>query len=301
MVSIPSSSGHQFTVFCSQAIGLGAGRVSIPSSSGHQFTAFVLSRVTPRASDVSIPSSSGHQFTASARTVRGPGASLCFNPFFIRASVYWMAMSSWESTSHAKFQSLLHQGISLLPDGVGSRRGRFQRRFNPFFIRASVYWQRPRCRSTPVPTPFQSLLHQGISLLQAAIALTGRCSWKVSIPSSSGHQFTEGAWRPARRRWRRPFQSLLHQGISLLPCCRASSIRRTRAVSIPSSSGHQFTGWQLHQTAIKPALEFQSLLHQGISLLGVDFFGTAPQISMVSIPSSSGHQFTALWLRAEKF
>ena len=64
------------------------------------------------------------------------------------------------------FQSLLHQGISLLdvegiPDeewGVNS--------FNPFFIRASVYWFRENLYpKIYLKTLFQSLLHQGISLL----------------------------------------------------------------------------------------------------------------------------------------
>ncbi len=47
----------------------------------------------------------------------------------------------------------------------------------------------------------------------------------------------------------------------------AQRISLTREVSIPSSSGHQFTDFckeDLQKTACDP---FQSLLHQGISLL----------------------------------
>ena len=114
------------------------------------------------------------------------------------------------------FQSLLHQGISLLLN-LRLRRPKDKRRFNPFFIRASVYWG-----LTGMPD--------------------GRACRAVSIPSSSGHQFT-GVRRPRG----------LHHG--------------RRAVSIPSSSGHQFTVGKtdrIRETAVG-----------------------------VSIPSSSGHQFTA--------
>ena len=38
------------------------------------------------------------------------------------------------------FQSLLSQGISLLGDGGFAIRDDFAARFNPFLVRASVYW-----------------------------------------------------------------------------------------------------------------------------------------------------------------
>ena len=64
-----------------------------------------------------------------------------FNPFFIRASVYWASsMTSWAQAT-LMFQSLLHQGISLL----GLLEEKDHR----------------------IPLMFQSLLHQGISLLRA--------------------------------------------------------------------------------------------------------------------------------------
>ena len=62
------------------------------------------------------------------------------------------------------------------------------------------------------------------------------------------------------------FQSLLHQGISLL---RLGSF-------LPGTD----------------IVEFQSLLHQGISLLGPDGRPAGGHAAVVSIPSSSGHQFT---------
>ena len=113
----------------------------------------------------------------------------------------------------------------------------------------------------------------------------------VSIPSSSGHQFTgmqtaENAPRveqfqsllhqgisllarpPGRGRLRIPaFQSLLHQGISLLDGVAWDVTVALRIVSIPSSSGHQFTGILPVGPVAGRRAEFQSLLHQGISLL----------------------------------
>ena len=65
---------------------------------------------------------------------------------------------------------------------------------------------------------FQSLLHQGISLLNEIINQSGNVKRRVSIPSSSGHQFTE--------------------------CVFGQSVGGLGdGVSIPSSSGHQFTDW----------------------------------------------------------
>ena len=140
---------------------------------------------------VSIPSSSGHQFTAIIiGPAPGPPARR-FNPFFIRASVYCRAIAYIAVAARFEFQSLLHQGISLLNlhDAIDKKR----------------------------VAKFQSLLHQGISLL-------------IIKRNSSVY-------------WKNSFQSLLHQGISLL---NANSARR-RPVSLAST--------------------FQSLLHQGISLL----------------------------------
>ena len=67
---------------------------------------------------------------------------------------------------YATFQSLLHQGISLLNLEIPRYGIENLVRFNPFFIRASVYC----IRAVDAPqrillAQFQSLLHQGISLL----------------------------------------------------------------------------------------------------------------------------------------
>ena len=139
-----------------------------------------------------------------------------FNPFFIRASVYWVSTLDCFS-SPTMFQSLLHQGISLLCMVTKWREAPLRCSFNPFFIRASVYWPSPgwmdyapeRYGFNPFfirasvycveelekghgfVALFQSLLHQGISLL-------------ISRCHSCNKVFTD------------PFQSLLHQGISLL-------------------------------------------------------------------------------------
>ena len=116
-----------------------------------------------------------------------------------------------------EFQSLLHQGISLLEEEGLLIEEAFPLRFNPFFIRASVYCDLAHSFGSAKEAKFQSLLHQGISLLidrpQHPNPVKAE---KVSIPSSSGHQFT--VYRSMPR-----------------------STRPRRRVSIPSSSGHQFT------------------------------------------------------------
>ncbi len=60
---------------------------------------------------VSIPSSSGHQLRLGEREPeRGEVRVICFNPFFIRASIE----INWLNTAmpFCGFQSLLHQGIN---------------------------------------------------------------------------------------------------------------------------------------------------------------------------------------------
>ena len=132
------------------------------------------------------------------------------------------------------FQSLLSQGISLLVPKAQSLQSRTPR-FNPFLVRASVYWDygRPpgicwhRCfnpflvrasvycaerRRKPAgrrDPEFQSLLSQGISLL-------------IVDPSRAV---------PSLQR----FQSLLSQGISLLVASQRQGRKWvTDNVSIPS-------------------------------------------------------------------
>ena len=315
----------------------------------------------------------------------------CFNPFFIRASVYCRHRFEAAEDEAFEFQSLLHQGISLLgsqsvfvilakvlfqsllhqgisllkliwlhmeyghwsvsiPSSSGHQFTAGQRRqrrrgartgFNPFFIRASVY-----CDPVPyvyqrLTQPFQSLLHQGISLLTATAGTLRWSAVSVSIPSSSGHQFTGRLRRGVRTHTRRRVSipsSSGHQFTGRRQRLSPSGLHRFNpffirasvywisrriaywgsiGVSIPSSSGHQFTerrgaggaeprtGFQslLHQgisllgTGDSPPAglpsRFQSLLHQGISLLSIEAHGLLQPISVVSIPSSSGHQFTA--------
>ena len=194
--------------------------VSIPSSSGHQFTGWMGTRwMGPVRARVSIPSSSGHQFTGSEQLPWiWPSFGVRFNPFFIRASVYWPFRYCVRRNGLRPFQSLLHQGISLLSELDNVQRA---------VERAEA---------------FQSLLHQGISLLGVGKAQHRR--WQlgsVSIPSSSGHQFTarlRAGNAPAKVLVSIPSSSG-HQftGISTSKCLTGSF----RMVSIPSSSGHQFT------------------------------------------------------------
>ena len=167
-----------------------------------------------------------------------------------------------------KFQSLLHQGISLL-DRRPARPPGGRRRFNPFFIRASVYWA-------------------------AGASSSRKRASTVSIPSSSGHQFTVIPFSANGLRGLGEFQSLLHQGISLLPAFRPSSWRAA-TVSIPSSSGHQFTGLAIlaSNTAWAKVSIPSSSGHQFTE--SRDLSETSKR-RLVSIPSSSGHQFTGCQL-----
>ena len=137
--------------------------------------------------------------------------------------------------------------------------------FNPFFIRASVYCRR------------DNVIHQ----TQAAA---------VSIPSSSGHQFTEAKNASDNVNYRR-FQSLLHQGISLLPIGAGPSEDDGSVVSIPSSSGHQFT---VRKAGAKPydAVHRFNPFFIRASVYWTPRARQRTQAGCVSIPSSSGHQFT---------
>ena len=239
------------------------------------------------------------------------------------------------------FQSLLHQGISLLRRSSGSPISSF--------------------------SEFQSLLHQGISLLAEGLRGPERRGPEcVSIPSSSGHQFTVGIGAYLAEISGKPFQSLLHQGISLLsaslrmpPClCReefqsllhqgislldrhcdpawappdyvsipSSSGHQFTAypagnppawsasVSIPSSSGHQFTVWHVVSGLVGAAL-FQSLLHQGISLLPCGCVSTTSPIrcfnpffirasvychSIIEVQTKPGQRFNPFFIRASVY
>ena len=269
-VSIPSSSGHQFTVLGRRALQHGIFRVSIPSSSGHQFT------VPPQPN------------------LRQRDCLFGFNPFFIRASVYCWDCKTIRRQTASAFQSLLHQGISLLGSGGGGsmmggspsfqsllhqgisllpgRRLQRQRqdrqgRFNPFFIRASVYCRSAASRSATQGGRVSIPSSSGHQFTEGRLSLEGRGVVHVSIPSSSGHQFTgtQGAWQKSVAKF--GFQSLLHQGISLLGNSGEIPTNCLEGVSIPSSSGHQFT------------------------VLPYPRVGTSLTWN-VSIPSSSGHQFT---------
>ena len=74
---------------------------------------------------------------------RSKGESLwSFNPFLVRASVYCRNRGSARSVDKraGQFQSLLSQGISLLTRPTGTRSPTPSRSFNPFLVRASVYW-----------------------------------------------------------------------------------------------------------------------------------------------------------------
>ena len=192
VVSIPSSSGHQFTVPFLELHGWQSNcKVSIPSSSGHQFTGWPVRFVNSRRALVSIPSSSGHQFTDHDSVAYGSRIDLVSIP----------------SSSGHQFTG---RHIILAIDAPAPG-------FNPFFIRASVYWHDRMVRVCS---------EMGLSFnpffIRASVYWSARrpgpaVPYPVSIPSSSGHQFTG-----------KPYN--------------VGSVRNLIGVSIPSSSGHQFTG-----------------------------------------------------------
>ena len=217
---------------------------------------------------------------------------LRFNPFFIRASVYCTPHCSLSSAIDRRFQSLLHQGISLLL--ITQFRKELQCVAFQSLLHQGISllgsigkWAAPTSASM-----FQSLLHQGISLLSSKATAWRSCRAWVSIPSSSGHQFTEGhRWRP--NHISAPFQSLLHQGISLLASERRCVCRAAMRSFNPFFIRASVYCDEQDRRFLWKYTRFQSLLHQGISLLAGTLFYSRSSHVVVSIPSSSGHQFTA--------
>ena len=240
---------------------------------------------------VSIPSSSGHQFTGWSRRKRPVRNTWMFQSLLHQgiSLLYFIRHTAYGPITD-QFQSLLHQGISLLDAPFQIGRSPIGMGFNPFFIRASVYCVR---------------------YFQMTSALLAY----VSIPSSSGHQFTAGDCRRPER-LRCAFQSLLHQGISLLSlfgCLGASALVAFQSllhqgISLLKTEGlTRDAAYKRFQSLLHQGISllgpqgpagggggngFQSLLHQGISLLRNGRSAGTGRNSRVSIPSSSGHQFT---------
>ena len=343
-VSIPSSSGHQFTVLHSLWFRAWHAAVSIPSSSGHQFTELGfpacralsirfqsllhqgISLLMALGADASVEWSNLFQSLLhqdisllADQGIDVEGTPVVFQSLLHQGISLLKAMRNAAQQPLAWFQSLLHQGISLLDIAEEEFQSMMSAYcFNPFFIRASVYW--------PVEldwwehgraVTFQSLLHQGISLLRSWANGGTSPMRTVSIPSSSGHQFTDGGGARPRRVHDFCFNPFfIRASVYWAPACRRAALRRPSfnpffiRASVYCSSFHFCSPsvWSL----------FQSLLHQGISLLRTTFSrsfdmkkdcfnpffirasvycwaelvieGTDQE--RVSIPSSSGHQFT---------
>ena len=220
-VSIPSSSGHQFTVKArnSPTSGLGVGfnpffiRASVYCCAFCGFTArnccrsfqsllhqgISLLNNTPAdllEEEVLFQSllHQGISLLLSRCRLQGPTAGVCFNPFFIRASVYCVALFVLADAIEAGFNPFFIRA-SVYCHAGRNRQTAGGCCFNPFFIRASVYWPAAPGRAGLCADAFQSLLHQGISLLHAVAQRgVGAPGHPVSIPSSSGHQFTGKAY-----------------------------------------------------------------------------------------------------------
>ena len=141
---------------------------------------------------------------------------------------------------------------------------------------------------------FQSLLHQGISLLAVLNPLLAWTGGTVSIPSSSGHQFTVGRLVYSRGVFVVVFQSLLHQGISLLRYKEMLASPPEIGVSIPSSSGHQFTDGACRVLQHGMCICFNPFFIRASVYCFSPPAPSAMPLITVSIPSSSGHQFTAI-------
>ena len=94
-----------------------------------------------------------------------------FNPFLVRASVYWHEVCPPNIDAEVVFQSLLSQGISLLMTGVDSVLIAFLNEFQSLLSQGISLLL---ARGAPLGDrrlEFQSLLSQGISLL---VLLPGR-------------------------------------------------------------------------------------------------------------------------------
>ena len=166
-VSIPSSSGHQFTAGPS-AWTAGAAKKSFQSLLHQGISLLCVNgfRVSFANNYVSIPSSSGHQFTVEAFFMTTVYRIICFNPFFIRASVYCKHLVLIKSADTLMVSIPSSSGHQFTGSIFAVKNMAQARRFNPFFIRASVYCRRPAQPARPADPGFQSLLHQGISLLR---------------------------------------------------------------------------------------------------------------------------------------
>ena len=213
--------------------------VSIPSSSGHQFTASTAAVIADRSEDSFNPFFIRASVYCGSGRGKDAGRWGSFNPFFIRASVYCRApllllpatFNAFQSLLHqgisllgglsaaivqgqVGFQSLLHQGISLLFAHALACWRLLARCFNPFFIRASVYCtSRTPGDSTPISgfNPFFIRASVYWTPAAAAVGAAPPCFNPFFIRASV---YWQGVGRLPRRV--RRFQSLLHQGISLL-------------------------------------------------------------------------------------
>ena len=138
---------------------------------------------------------------------------------------------------------------------------------------------------------FQSLLHQGISLLRrrSSNAVFTWAGFQSLL--HQGISLLSMLWLCPKAKSIRAFQSLLHQGISLLAGPLRPLSIRLDAVSIPSSSGHQFTGRRYGNAGERPdTVSIPS--SSGHQFTAWNYPNCNAAATPVSIPSSSGHQFT---------
>ena len=148
----------------------------------------------------------------SPRRARWPS----FNPFFIRASVYWV--------DGQQMADRLEACVSI-PSSSGHQFTGFKRDVgrNPIIRTVSIpsssghqFTDTAFIRLFAPKVGFQSLLHQGISLLsseEGEVKVAKHLSFNPFFIRASVYCFVNGIYL---FRQRRKFQSLLHQGISLL-------------------------------------------------------------------------------------
>ncbi len=238
--------------------------VSIPSSSGHQFTGSRTQDVKFSRIAVSIPSSSGHQFTGIADAHGTSPANSGFNPFFIRASVYCPKQPPSPAPWLLRFNPFFIRA-SVYCAADWHRAGRPLYGFNPFFIRASVYCRIGQAQDVRQAESFNPFFIRASVYWVRTEAAQARRAQAVSIPSSSGHQFTECPLDHAG----------LFDGDGFNPFFIRASVYCVASRGFQRASGRRFNPFFIRASVYWPMKS-----------------AAANRLANVSIPSSSGHQFT---------
>ena len=189
-----------------------------------------------------------------------------FNPFFIRASVYWAGLAHEPALQGARFNPFFIRA-SVYCKIKGASTALERQRFNPFFIRASVYWDRLSLDATDGSLRFNPFFIRASVYWRRAVRTASASRASVSIPSSSGHQFTDGRYRRRANRARtRSFNPFFIR--ASVYCVTGNTYLLSDLASFNPFFIRASVYWRRSGTAPDIGVtKFQSLLHQGISLL----------------------------------